>query len=65
MTQRVKIPWHRLQPALDADESLGFCLACGEEADGVEPDARNYTCESCGKPEVFGAEEILIMGAHQ
>ena len=38
----------------------GFCLACGKKVNGVEPDARNYTCQKCGKPEVFGAEEILL-----
>jgi hypothetical protein len=47
--------------AVQADDCMGFCLACGEEAYGVEPDARNYECESCGAPEVFGAEECLIM----
>lgn len=44
------------------DGSLGVCIACGEEAYGVEPDARNYTCESCGKPKVFGLEECLMRG---
>jgi hypothetical protein len=38
----------------------GFCLACGENAFGVEPDARKYTCESCGEPAVYGASEVLI-----
>jgi hypothetical protein len=42
-------------------ENLGFCLACGEQADGCEPDARNYECGACGERKVFGAEEILIM----
>ena len=36
------------------------CLICGEEADGCEPDARNYKCESCGAEQVFGAEEIIL-----
>ncbi len=40
----------------------GFCTACGEEAFGVEPDARNYECESCGERKVFGASELAIMG---
>jgi hypothetical protein len=40
----------------------GFCLACGEPASGVEPDARCYKCESCGEREVYGAEEIVMMG---
>ena len=26
----------------------GFCLNCGEQAFGIEPDARNYTCDECG-----------------
>lgn len=46
--------------AIEADDCLGFCMACGEEASGVEPDARNYKCESCGANQVFGAEEILL-----
>ena len=40
----------------------GFCLDCREEACGIEPDARNYLCESCGRESVFGAEELLLMG---
>jgi hypothetical protein len=40
---------------------MGFCIACGCEALGVEPDARGYHCEACGEDKVYGAEEILIM----
>ncbi len=42
-------------------DNPGFCLACGEDADGVEPDAREYECESCGERQVYGAAELLIM----
>jgi hypothetical protein len=42
-------------------ENPGFCLACGEDADGCEPDARNYECEVCGANEVFGAAEVMMM----
>ena len=45
----------------DADMS-GFCLACGAERYGTEPDARRYPCEECGKKLVFGAQEIALMG---
>jgi hypothetical protein len=45
-------------------EDPGFCLACGEEASGCEPDARNYLCENCGKLEVFGAKELLLIGEY-
>ena len=44
------------------DEYSGICLNCEEYADGVEPDARNYECESCGESKVFGIEEALMMG---
>ena len=38
----------------------GFCIACGSEVEGVEPDARNYECRRCGRLAVYGAEEILL-----
>ncbi len=44
------------------ERSTGFCLACGAEAYGVEPDARKYTCESCNQPKVYGLEELVLMG---
>ena len=42
-------------------DNPGFCLSCGELADNCEPDARDHSCESCGEPCVFGAEEIMFM----
>lgn len=41
-------------------DNPGFCIACGEDADGVEPDAREYECEHCGEPTVYGADELLM-----
>ena len=41
-------------------DNPGFCVACGEEADGCEPDARNYPCEACEENKVFGASELLM-----
>lgn len=52
----------KIMAAVKAGDYRGFCLACGKTAHGVEPDAREYVCESCGKPKVYGAEELLIMG---
>lgn len=40
--------------------SLGFCIACGSDVEGVEPDAQRYECRRCGIRGVYGAEEILI-----
>lgn len=51
--------------AVEEDDMTGFCLACGEEAFNVEPDARRYVCESCGEHKVYGAAELLIMGVGQ
>jgi len=45
-----------------SDESKGHCLACGDEAWGVEPDARRYECEGCGELRVYGLEELMLMG---
>ena len=57
------------QELLDAVEStmcgtdnIGFCIACGAEQDGIDQDARKDECEECGKNQVYGAPELLIMG---
>lgn len=50
----------RIINAVSADEYLGFCIYCGTEQSGVEPDARRYKCESCGTMNVYGAEDILL-----
>ena len=36
-------------------DSPGICLTCGTGIDGVEPDARHYSCNS----RVFSAREVL------
>lgn len=41
-------------------DNPGFCIGCGHEHDPVEPDARRYKCDKCGRNQVYGAEEILI-----
>ena len=52
-----------IEQIMEADANYnGFCVACGDEAYNVEPDARKYTCESCGKKTVYGAQEIAMMG---
>ena len=42
-------------------DNPGFCLACGNEQGGCEPDAREYECEACGKSQVYGSDELLLM----
>jgi len=48
-----------VERAMDLDDP-GFCVCCGAEADGVEPDARRYECEACGEKGVYGAEELFM-----
>jgi hypothetical protein len=45
-----------------AEEDSGFCIACGALRDSCEPDAREYKCEECGARQVYGAEELALMG---
>lgn len=44
------------------DNNGGFCVKCRSECFGVEPDARKYHCDSCGEDDVYGVEELLMMG---
>jgi hypothetical protein len=52
----------RIQAVIEGDNSTGFCRACGHSQGCCEPDARRYECESCGHKQVYGAEELLMMG---
>ena len=40
----------------------GFCLACGDDQHGVEPDAERYTCTASGEEKVYGAEALALKG---
>ena len=42
------------------EDTAGVCTKCGEVADGVEPDAEGYKCESCGQRAVMGAEQAVL-----
>ncbi len=44
------------------DGMLGYCLGCGDEADGVEQDTERRKCSGCGTPKVYGAEQLLALG---
>ena len=63
MKMLASITVERIMAACEADDHLGFCIACGDDAYGVEPDARRYVCESCDVKAVYGAEELLLMTA--
>ena len=61
----MKVTLEQIMEAVESGDYVGFCLACGESQDGCEPDAEHYECVSCGKREVYGAEQLLIMGVGQ
>lgn len=63
MARKYPLTITRIMEAAEAGEDVGFCLACGAENEGVEPDARKYECDECGKEKVYGAEELLLMYA--
>lgn len=54
----------QMQEAVFGLDSPGRCVECGEEVNGVEPDAREYRCPNpnCGELSVYGLEELLLMG---
>ena len=41
--------------------NTGFCISCGEEHEGIEPDAEGVECEHCGESKVYGAEQLLLL----
>ena len=41
-------------------DNPGFCIHCGDEHGGIEPDACRYRCEACGDDGVYGADELLL-----
>ena len=46
-----------------SEDYCGGCIKCGAISDGgVEPDASNYECDSCGKQAVYGFENLVLMG---
>lgn len=38
----------------------GFCVACGADADGIEPDAEKCVCEECNASAVYGVDQLLL-----
>ena len=56
----MKVSIEQVMDAVVSGECMGFCVACGYEQNGVEPDARKYECEDCGERKVYGAEELLM-----
>lgn len=57
---KILIPWSHIEETHYSLDNLAWCLGCGHEHTGCEPDARRYICESCHKPLVMGPHTILF-----
>lgn len=49
-----------VESSMFGDDNLGFCLACGEDAESCEPDLEGGYCDACGAKSVFGAEQLML-----
>jgi hypothetical protein len=45
-----------------SESNVGICLICGSQKECCEPDARHYPCDECDQLQVYGLEELLMMG---
>ena len=54
------VTFERVSEAATAEDGRGFCIGCGHEQSVVEPDAREYPCEECGRKTVYGAYELIL-----
>jgi len=58
--------WHKsltdefIMEARFDENNPGFCLICGEKTIGIDPDAKNYKCESCGAEQVFDLRWLMM-----
>lgn len=53
-----------LTEIIESDNATGFCLACGEFVDGIEPDLERADCPHCGAAKVYGAENLMARGLY-
>jgi hypothetical protein len=64
MTVHASVTLQRIIDACEREMSSldnpGICINCGEDADGCEPDARQYQCEACGRRAVYGSGELAM-----
>jgi hypothetical protein len=49
---------------IESDNATGFCLACAQDVEGIEPDAEAHTCPHCYADKVFGAENLFERGLY-
>lgn len=59
-TRKARFTYEQVIAAVERDDETGICVLCGQEQNPVEPDARKYVCDNCGRKSVFGAPELLI-----
>lgn len=56
------VTMERIEDAfVDAWSTLGICVACGADQNGVKLDARRRRCNTCTRHAVYGAQELLML----
>ena len=51
----------RLSDVINADdECIGFCVDCGCDSEGCEPDLCRGKCPSCGQHQLYGIQQIML-----
>lgn len=45
-------------------DNPGFCISCGAPQEGCDPDTEKARCETCNKMEVYGSDQLVIMGMY-
>ena len=63
MAQTLKPAMIRLTEAMlcnALENNVGYCIVCGADHDGCEPDASRYRCDNCRSGSVYGAELCLL-----
>lgn len=61
MKTHKSVTLERIINAVEEDDCIGICIACGNEQGCCEPDMRKGKCETCGKDKVYAAEELMMM----
>ena len=57
----INIDFEEVFDSLARDLNEGFCINCGHSSMGIEPDAKENRCDTCGGFTLYGAEILLIL----
>ena len=50
-----------IKESMYGESDMGLCLSCGETQEGVEKNASEEKCKYCGRLDVVGLEQALLL----